>query len=250
MFTLSSARSAIGNPAYFARGGADVQEGRVSGVTVREEDGLLAYQGVVRGAEREYRASFLYDEDMDVFASFACTCGADRGCRHVAVLMIAACGGAATSVGARDGREMIGALLERSRMNPARRSASAQESVHLYPALRRVSGRVIALGLKIGRTRPYVVRSMAELAARTARREAAPDGQAQLVQGVIDCCFEEDGQWVLVDYKTDSPRDVQAVLDKHRPQLNVYADALLRITGMEVRERVLYLVRAGAGYVV
>ena len=45
MFTLSSARSAIGNPAYFARGGADVQEGRVSGVTVREENGLLAYQG-------------------------------------------------------------------------------------------------------------------------------------------------------------------------------------------------------------
>ena len=72
----------------------------------------------------------------------------------------------------------------------------------------------------------------------------------QLVQGVIDCCFEEDGQWVLVDYKTDSPRDVQAVLDKHRPQLNVYADALLRITGMEVKERILYLVRAGAGYVV
>ncbi|MBP3523451.1 MAG: helicase-exonuclease AddAB subunit AddA [Clostridia bacterium] len=81
-------------------------------------------------------------------------------------------------------------------------------------------------------------------------RRTAPDGQAQLVQGVIDCCFEEDGQWVLVDYKTDSPRDVQAVLDRHRLQLNVYAQALLRITGMEVRERVLYLVRAGAGYVV
>ena len=62
--------------------------------------------------------------------------------------------------------------------------------------------------------------------------------------------FEEDGRWVLVDYKTDSPRDVQAVLHKHRPQLNVYADALLRITGMEVKERILYLVRAGAGYVV
>ena len=81
-------------------------------------------------------------------------------------------------------------------------------------------------------------------------RRSARDGQVQLVQGVIDCCFEEDGQWVLVDYKTDSPRDVQAVLHKHRPQLNVYADALLRITGMEVKERILYLVRAGAGYVV
>ncbi|MGN0776421.1 MAG: 3'-5' exonuclease, partial [Candidatus Ventricola sp.] len=81
-------------------------------------------------------------------------------------------------------------------------------------------------------------------------RRTAPDGQVQLVQGVIDCCFEEGGQWVLVDYKTDSPRDVQAVLSKHRPQLDVYADALERITRMPVKERVLYLVRAGAGYVV
>ena len=81
-------------------------------------------------------------------------------------------------------------------------------------------------------------------------RRTAPDGQLQLVQGVIDCCFMEDGQWVLIDYKTDSPRDVQAVLGKHRPQLDVYADALLRITRTPVRERVLYLVRAGAGYVV
>ncbi len=176
MFTLSSARSAIDNPAYFARGGADVQEGRVSGVTVCEEDGLLAYRGAVRGADREYQASFLYDEDMDVFASFSCTCGAGRGCRHVAALMIAACGGAARSVGVRDGSEMIGALLGKSRMNPARRRA-AEEPVHLYPVLRRVSGRVIALGLKLGRTRPYVVRSMAELAERTVRRETAVYGR-------------------------------------------------------------------------
>ena len=181
MFTLSSARSAIGNPAYFARGGSDVQEGRVSGVTVREEDGLLRYDGIVRGAEEACRPSFLYDEDADAFVRCGCTCReiarAPRGCRHVAALMIAACGGAAKAVGPCDGRELIGSLLTRSRMNPARRRDSGQESVHLYPALRRVSGRVVALGLRIGRTRPYVVRSMAELAARTARREAAVYGR-------------------------------------------------------------------------
>ena len=37
--------------------------------------------------------------------------------------------------------------------------------------------------------------------------------------------------------------DAEELADRH-------ADALRRITGMEVRERVLYLVRAGAGYVV
>ncbi|MBQ4609847.1 MAG: PD-(D/E)XK nuclease family protein, partial [Clostridia bacterium] len=75
-------------------------------------------------------------------------------------------------------------------------------------------------------------------------------GAAQLVQGVIDCCFEEDGRWVLVDYKTDSPSDVSGAIEKHRPQLEIYAAALETITGMPVAERILYLVRAGAGYAV
>ncbi|MED9821831.1 MAG: helicase-exonuclease AddAB subunit AddA [Christensenellales bacterium] len=79
-------------------------------------------------------------------------------------------------------------------------------------------------------------------------RRTAPDGTMQLVQGVIDCCFEEDGGWVLVDYKTDSPRDVQAALERHRPQVALYAQALETITHRPVVQRVLYLVRAGVGY--
>ena len=74
--------------------------------------------------------------------------------------------------------------------------------------------------------------------------------QTQLVQGVIDCCFMEKGKWILVDYKTDSPKDIAAVLEKHRPQLAIYAEALEKITGTPVEERVLYLVRAGVGYLV
>ena len=79
-------------------------------------------------------------------------------------------------------------------------------------------------------------------------RRTAQDGSMQLVQGVIDCCFEEDGRWVLVDYKTDSPADVPGAMARHRPQLEIYADALARITKQPVKERVLYLVRAGIGY--
>ena len=81
-------------------------------------------------------------------------------------------------------------------------------------------------------------------------RRIAQDGAVQLVQGVIDCCFEEDGRWVLVDYKTDSPADVPGAMERHRPQLEIYAKALETITKMPVQERVLYLVRAGAGYAV
>jgi len=81
-------------------------------------------------------------------------------------------------------------------------------------------------------------------------RRRDDSGREQLVQGVIDCCFEERGRWVLVDYKTDSAADIAAVLDKHRPQIDLYAKALETITGMGVEERVLYLVRAGRGFAV
>ena len=81
-------------------------------------------------------------------------------------------------------------------------------------------------------------------------RRQAENGAWQLVQGVIDCCFEERGKWVLIDYKTDSPADVPGAIERHRPQLEIYAQALESLTEMGVAERVLYLVRAGAGYVV
>ena len=79
-------------------------------------------------------------------------------------------------------------------------------------------------------------------------RRQTKEGQVQLLQGVIDCCFEEDGAWVLVDYKTDSAADVQGAMERHGPQLEIYAQALGDITGMPVRERILFLVRAGMGY--
>ena len=78
----------------------------------------------------------------------------------------------------------------------------------------------------------------------TYRRET--EAGVQLLQGVIDCCFIERGAWVLVDYKTDA--DAAGAIERHRLQLELYAQALAGITGRPVRERVLYLVRAGMGY--
>ena len=80
----------------------------------------------------------------------------------------------------------------------------------------------------------------------TYRRET--EAGVQLLQGVIDCCFKEKGGWVLLDYKTDSASDIVGALERHRPQIELYAQALSGITGIPVRERAIYLVRAGAGY--
>lgn len=69
-----------------------------------------------------------------------------------------------------------------------------------------------------------------------------------IVQGVIDCCFMESGAWILIDYKTDTvPAGVsaaQAAL-RHTQQVNLYAQAIERLTGIPVRERYVYLLSVG-----
>ncbi|MDO4493656.1 MAG: UvrD-helicase domain-containing protein [Clostridia bacterium] len=65
-----------------------------------------------------------------------------------------------------------------------------------------------------------------------------------LLQGVIDCCFLENDGWVLIDYKTDRKRGDTAPADyaeKHRPQVELYADALEQLTGKPVKEKIVVL---------
>lgn len=62
-----------------------------------------------------------------------------------------------------------------------------------------------------------------------------------LVQGQIDCCFEEADGWVLLDYKTDRASDPDALAEHYRPQLELYEKALARITGRPVKEAYLCL---------
>ena len=69
--------------------------------------------------------------------------------------------------------------------------------------------------------------------------------QALLLQGVIDCAFEENGAWVLVDYKTDRVDDEQTLVNRYAEQLAWYARALTEITGKPVKERYLYALRVG-----
>ncbi len=62
-----------------------------------------------------------------------------------------------------------------------------------------------------------------------------------VLQGVIDCYFEEDGEIVLLDYKTDFVEDQEAVVENYRIQIELYAGALEKITGKRVKEKYLYL---------
>ena len=70
-------------------------------------------------------------------------------------------------------------------------------------------------------------------------------GEEILVQGSVDCCFLENGGWILLDYKTDRADDLEAIRRHYEKQLKVYALALERITGLPVRQKLLCLLGAG-----
>ena len=74
-----------------------------------------------------------------------------------------------------------------------------------------------------------------------------PPGEQILLQGVVDCCFLENGALTVVDYKTDfvTEETLPRKAREYAPQIRAYALALRRILGMEVAEGVLFFLRAG-----
>jgi ATP-dependent helicase/nuclease subunit A len=73
-----------------------------------------------------------------------------------------------------------------------------------------------------------------------------PEGE-NLVEGIVDLVFEEDGQLVVVDYKTDAITDEQALAqaDHHAPQLRLYGRGLALASGQPVRERLVLFTALG-----
>lgn len=74
------------------------------------------------------------------------------------------------------------------------------------------------------------------------------EGEKILLQGVVDCCIEEDGKLVIIDYKTDNIQTEEQLAQRSREyssQVRAYATALGRIFETEVKETVLYFLSMG-----
>ncbi|MDO4547192.1 MAG: UvrD-helicase domain-containing protein [Clostridia bacterium] len=67
-----------------------------------------------------------------------------------------------------------------------------------------------------------------------------------IVQGMIDCCFKENGEWVLIDYKTDSFAGEPS--EEYINQVKLYKLALERITSTRVSRAILCFLTAGVEY--
>ncbi len=67
-----------------------------------------------------------------------------------------------------------------------------------------------------------------------------------ILQGIIDCFFEEDDGFVLFDYKTDKVRNNSAeIKERYQKQLDLYARAIEELTKKKVKEKYLYLFDSG-----
>ena len=69
-----------------------------------------------------------------------------------------------------------------------------------------------------------------------------PEEETVLVQGIIDAFFEENGELVLVDYKTDAVEKEHDLIERYQVQLDLYERALTQITGKKVKEKLIYSV--------
>jgi ATP-dependent helicase/nuclease subunit A len=58
-----------------------------------------------------------------------------------------------------------------------------------------------------------------------------PDGT--LVEGIVDLAFAENGEWVVVDFKTD--QEVRQELSAYSRQVGLYAGAVAKAIGQPSR---------------
>lgn len=61
-----------------------------------------------------------------------------------------------------------------------------------------------------------------------------------VIEGYVDCAFEENGGIVIVDYKTDRKVTLQELRERYRTQLKMYEKALGECTGRKITGTLIY----------
>ena len=61
-----------------------------------------------------------------------------------------------------------------------------------------------------------------------------------MIQGIIDVFFVEEGEIVLLDYKTDVVENMQQLWNRYSTQMDYYEEALTGCMEKVVKEKILY----------
>lgn len=90
---------------------------------------------------------------------------------------------------------------------------------------------------KVYREFPFLIR----VDASEIDKELAENSEKVIIQGIIDVFFEENGDLVLIDYKSDYVLDKEEINKKYSVQIYYYKRALEMITKKVVKEVYIYL---------
>ena len=67
------------------------------------------------------------------------------------------------------------------------------------------------------------------------------------IQGIIDLLFQDSAtkNWILLDYKTDSPAEDEIFKKRYKIQIQLYAQAIENLLGLKIAEKYLYMISSG-----
>ncbi|GFN30328.1 helicase-exonuclease AddAB subunit AddA [Paenibacillus xylaniclasticus] len=141
-------------------------------------------------------------------------------------------------------QETIDALIERRIMTPKQAEAISATTVHQF--FDSPIGRRLLAADWVRRELPFSCAFPASRIYGAQVAEAIVD-EPILIQGVVDCLFRDEAGIVLLDYKTDQVYSGQyeQAAERHRFQLDVYAEALELSLGEPVRECFVHFLNGG-----
>ena len=126
--------------------------------------------------------------------------------------------------------DFLDSLEEQGKLNEDERKALSEDSLKRYAATE------------------LFERAAKSAASGNLRKEAHfihrlnRQGREIILQGVIDCFFEEEGELVLIDFKSGN---ISKNMKVYNNQINLYKKALSEIFGKKIKESVLYLFDTG-----
>lgn len=135
----------------------------------------------------------------------------------------------------KDVKRIIASLVNQGYISAAESDIINPEKIFRF--YQSTIGQRIINSNKVFREQPFEV----EIKVSDAYPECKNQEENIILQGVIDCFFEEDDELVLVDYKTDRFDDVSEIHQKYDRQLELYKYALEKITKKKVKEEIIYL---------
>ena len=71
----------------------------------------------------------------------------------------------------------------------------------------------------------------------------AAQGESVLIEGVVDCAFIENGELIIVDFKTDKASSGTELAEKYKEQLSVYRRCLSEVLDLPVKQTIIYSFR-------